>query len=73
MALTDYPVFGDQPDHFRYEMVQDFGGKLMIWDNDEACMVPGSSYPYADKIEVFRILRRLENGTMKCTWAAYSS
>lgn len=73
MALGDYPVFGEQPKHFRFEIVRDMcTDDLLLWDNDEACVVPGGRATYAHKIELFKLLRKVESGQIPITWAAYT-
>jgi hypothetical protein len=58
--LTDYPCFGEQPQHFRYEIIRDYGNMLCVWDNDECIIVPGTRYPYERKIMTHRAMRRLD-------------
>ena len=67
--LTDFPVFGEQPQHFRYEIVRDFTDHLMVWDNDEAVMVPGSRCTYDTKLVAFHRLRACE-GLVRPAWTA---
>jgi hypothetical protein len=67
--LTDFPVFGEQPHHFRYEIVRDFEDHLMVWDNDEAVMVPGSRCTYLDKLRAFHALDRCQH-VARPAWTA---
>lgn len=71
--LTDYPLMGEQPRHFRFEFVRDMStDDLLLWDNDESCIVPGGRAPYADKVRLFRLCRRIESGEVPITWEAYT-
>jgi hypothetical protein len=73
MALEDYPVMGEQPNHFRFEIVRDMcTDDLLLWDNDEACIVPGGRASYACKLNLFKLQRKLDNNEIPITWAAYT-
>lgn len=73
MALTDYPFLGDQPRHFRWEICRDpLTDELVLWDNDEAIIVPGCRVPYACKLVLIKMARKLEAGLIPITWAAYA-
>lgn len=60
MALGDFPVFGEHPSNCRYEIIRDFKDNLEIWDNDQGLCVPGSCFPYSQKVKVFHLERELE-------------